>query len=91
MILKLGLEKKKNIGYNILSSLQIWFIGRTLASQAGETGSIPAICFFIAMKYLRVNTNPYCSGMKNAISIDYKEVDKTIGIPCKRCTNKNIL
>ena len=70
---------------------QIWFIGRTLASQAGETGSIPAICFFIAMKYLRVNTNPYCSGMKNAISIDYKEVDKTIGIPCKRCTNKNIL
>ncbi len=25
--------------------MQIWFIGRTLASQAGETGSTPAICF----------------------------------------------
>ena len=37
------------------------------------------------------HTNPYCSGMKNAISIDYKEVDKTIWIPCKRCANKNIL
>lgn len=23
---------------------QIWFIGRTLASQAGEVGSIPIIC-----------------------------------------------
>lgn len=26
--------------------LQIWFIGRTLASQAGKAGSIPVICFF---------------------------------------------
>ncbi len=25
--------------------LQIWFIGRTLASQAGKAGSIPVICF----------------------------------------------
>ena len=26
--------------------MQIWFIGRTLASQAGKAGSIPVICFF---------------------------------------------
>ena len=26
---------------------QIWFIGRTLASQAGEAGSTPVICFFL--------------------------------------------
>ena len=25
--------------------MQIWFIGRTLASQAGKAGSIPVICF----------------------------------------------
>ena len=25
-------------------NMQIWFIGRTLASQAEETGSTPAIC-----------------------------------------------
>ena len=50
MILKLGLEKKKNIGYNILSSLQIWFIGRTLASQAGKAGSTPVICFVHLLK-----------------------------------------
>ena len=25
--------------------VQVWFIGRTLASQAGETGSTPATCF----------------------------------------------
>lgn len=24
--------------------MQVWFIGRTLASQAGETGSTPATC-----------------------------------------------
>lgn len=30
---------------NRIDSPQIWFIGRTLASQAGETGSTPAICF----------------------------------------------
>ena len=29
-----------------LFHLQIWFIGRTLASQAGKAGSIPVICFF---------------------------------------------
>lgn len=26
--------------------MQIWFIGRTLASQAGKAGSTPVICFF---------------------------------------------
>ena len=26
--------------------MQIWFIGRTLASQAGKAGSIPVICCF---------------------------------------------
>ncbi len=25
--------------------MQIWFIGRTLASQAGKAGSTPVICF----------------------------------------------
>ena len=29
----------------MLKRLQIWFIGRTLASQAGKAGSIPVICF----------------------------------------------
>ena len=33
---------------------QIWFIGRTLASQAGETGSIPAICFFYCLNTLKI-------------------------------------
>ena len=27
------------------TTMQIWFIGRTLASQAGEAGSTPVICF----------------------------------------------
>ena len=35
---------RKNSILNIY--LQIWFIGRTLASQAGKAGSIPVICFF---------------------------------------------
>lgn len=30
--------------------MQIWFIGRTPASQAGEAGSTPVICFFICKK-----------------------------------------
>ena len=30
--------------------LQIWFIGRTLASQAGKAGSIPVICFIDFIK-----------------------------------------
>ena len=36
--------------------LQIWFIGRTLASQAGKAGSIPVICFidFIKVRMLFV-------------------------------------
>ena len=29
---------------------QIWFIGRTLASQAGKAGSIPVICFIDFIK-----------------------------------------
>ena len=40
---------RKNSILNIY--LQIWFIGRTLASQAGETGSIPAICLRRTRKY----------------------------------------
>ena len=36
---------RKNSILNIY--LQIWFIGRTLASQAGKAGSIPVICFFL--------------------------------------------
>ena len=35
---------RKNSILNIY--LQIWFIGRTLASQAGKAGSIPVICLF---------------------------------------------
>ena len=35
---------RKNSILNI--DLQIWFIGRTLASQAGKAGSIPVICLF---------------------------------------------
>ena len=35
---------RKNSILNIY--LQIWFIGRTLASQAGKAGSIPVICCF---------------------------------------------
>lgn len=33
--------------------MQIWFIGRTLASQAGETGSTPAICFLFYLLFMR--------------------------------------
>ena len=36
-------ETENNSILNIY--LQIWFIGRTLASQAGKAGSIPVICF----------------------------------------------
>lgn len=31
----------------IIIFMQIWFIGRTLASQAGKAGPTPVICFFI--------------------------------------------
>ena len=34
-------------------NMQIWFIGRTLASQAGKAGSTPVICFFYAHFSLR--------------------------------------
>ena len=30
--------------------MQIWFIGRTLASQAGKAGSTPVICFVHLLK-----------------------------------------
>lgn len=36
--------------------MQIWFIGRTLASQAGETGSTPAICFYKEKRTLGKDT-----------------------------------
>lgn len=39
------IDRKEKYYYN--SHMQIWFIGRMLASQAGEGGSIPLICFFI--------------------------------------------
>ena len=31
---------------------QIWFIGRTLASQAGKAGSIPVICFLQGLPHV---------------------------------------
>lgn len=37
--------------------LQIWFIGRTLASQAGKAGSIPVICFYIYRKCAKTCRN----------------------------------
>lgn len=40
-------------------SMQIWFIGRTLASQAGKAGSIPVICLFEIS--LKVRENQYLS------------------------------
>ena len=42
---------RKNSILNIY--LQIWFIGRTLASQAGKAGSTPVICFFVFNLFLR--------------------------------------
>ena len=33
----------------IIRGMQIWFIGRTLASQAGKAGSTPVICFFCCL------------------------------------------
>ena len=39
--------------------LQIWFIGRTLASQAGKAGSIPVICLFEFL--LKVRESQYLS------------------------------
>ena len=37
--------------------LQIWFIGRTLASQAGKAGSIPVICSYIYRKCAKTCRN----------------------------------
>ena len=37
-------SSRKTRWYN--NCMQIWFIGRTLASQAGEAGSTPVICLF---------------------------------------------
>ena len=39
--------------------LQIWFIGRTLASQAGKAGSIPVICFKKVLFYKGLRTSPF--------------------------------
>lgn len=45
--------------YNL--HMQIWFIGRTLASQAGKVGSTPIICFFYNMGYRKLKrTCPLC-------------------------------
>ena len=44
---------QKVVGSNPICSscfLQIWFIGRTLASQAGKAGSTPVICFVHLLK-----------------------------------------
>ena len=41
---------RKNSILNIY--LQIWFIGRTLASQAGKAGSIPVICFLQGLPHV---------------------------------------
>lgn len=38
---------------------QIWFIGRTLASQAGKAGSIPVICLKKALFYKGLRTSPF--------------------------------
>lgn len=53
------------------TTMQIWFIGRTLASQAGEAGSTPVICFLygvlaqLGARNIRiveaVGSNPICS------------------------------
>ena len=54
--------------------MQIWFIGRTLASQAGEAGSTPVICFLygvlaqLGARNIRIvearGSNPLCSIVK---------------------------
>ena len=45
--------------------MQIWFIGRTLASQAGKVGSTPIICFFYLsakqyVHFLLIESNLSC-------------------------------
>ena len=49
--------------------MQIWFIGRTLASQAGKAGSIPVICLFeISLKVREsqyLSAFPHFSALKN--------------------------
>ena len=65
--------------------LQIWFIGRTLASQAGKAGSIPVICLFeISLKvresqYLSAfphfslfpNQKHFCLKMQHALQVQF--------------------
>ena len=46
--------------------LQIWFIGRTLASQAGKAGSIPVICIFIGIPALFIISESKAFLPKNA-------------------------
>ena len=44
--------------------MQIWFIGRTPASQAGKAGSIPVICFFNAVNLHVSSSDRSCSAVK---------------------------
>ena len=44
--------------YNNL--MQIWFIGRTLASQAGKVGSTPIICFFCCQNFFIKKRSRLC-------------------------------
>ena len=74
---------RKNSILNIY--LQIWFIGRTLASQAGKAGSIPVICLFeISLKvresqYLSAfphfslfpNQKHFCLKMQHALQVQF--------------------
>ena len=41
-------------------SMQIWFIGRTLASQAGKAGSTPVICLFLCPYIYWINSSFPC-------------------------------
>ena len=56
-ILKYKINRLRNLALykinDIILTMQIWFIGRTPASQAGKAGSIPVICFFYCQKKCR--------------------------------------
>ena len=51
--------------------LQIWFIGRTLASQAGKAGSIPVICF---LNFVESAGKPVVIGIPALFIISESEV-----------------
>lgn len=60
---KLVVYKGNSLWYTFhCLKVQIWFIGRTLASQAGKAGSIPVICFspFIRRKPLIFQESRAC-------------------------------